>query len=91
MAICYRNAIADLETLNGKKYTSINIVGGGCQDTYLNERTAEETGLRILTGPVEGTAIGNLIVQMIRTCEFEDLKSARSVIRDSFNIISINA
>lgn len=91
LAICYRNAIADLETLNGKKYTSINIVGGGCQDIYLNERTAEETGLRILTGPVEGTAIGNLIVQMIRTCEFEDLKAARSVIRDSFNIISINA
>lgn len=51
--------------LTGVTYTSINIVGGGCKDRYLNALTAEATGLEVFAGPTEGTAIGNLIVQMI--------------------------
>ena len=77
---CYANAIKELENVTGKTYTSINIVGGGCQDTYLNEMTAKATGLEVVTGPIEGTAIGNLIVQMITGGDFEDLASARSAI-----------
>lgn len=86
LSICYRDAILNLEKLTGKKYTSINIVGGGCQDGYLNERTAKATGLPVYAGPVEGTAIGNLIVQMIEAGEYENLQTARDVIRASFEI-----
>jgi len=89
LATCYRDAIGGLEKVTGKKYTSINIVGGGCQDYYLNQRTAQATGLRVYAGPVEGTAIGNIIVQMVRTGEFESLQKARDVVRESFNIIPI--
>lgn len=89
LSICYRDAVLNLERLTGKKYTSINIVGGGCQDGYLNERTAKATGLPVYAGPVEGTAIGNLVVQMIKAGEFENLQAARNAIRLSFEIEEI--
>jgi len=80
LAKCYADAIATLSGITGKKYTSINIVGGGCQDRYLNDLTSEATGLEVFAGPVEGTAIGNLVVQMIAGGEFADLASARRAI-----------
>lgn len=83
---CYRNAIRQLEGMTGKHYTSINIVGGGCQDGYLNLRTARATGLTVYAGPVEGTAIGNLAVQMIAGGDLENLQQARNAIRASFEI-----
>ena len=87
---CYRDAIHALEGLTGKHYTSINIVGGGCQDGYLNRRTAKATGLTVYAGPVEGTAIGNLVVQMIEGKEYENLQAARDAIRRSFEIKEVN-
>ena len=86
LSVCYRDAIKALQGLTGKKYTSINIVGGGCQDGYLNRRTAQATGLTVFAGPVEGTAIGNLLVQMIAGGDLSDLAAARSAIRRSFEI-----
>ena len=88
LAICYRDAITGLESITGKKYTSINIVGGGCQDTYLNLRTAQATGLPVFAGPVEGTAIGNLFVQLISAHDLADLQTARDMERVSFDIIA---
>ena len=82
---CYKEAIDSLSELTGRTYTSINIVGGGCQDMYLNEMTAKATGLPVYAGPVEGTAIGNLIVQLIATGEYRDLQAARDAVRESFN------
>ena len=86
LAKCYRDAIEGLFQLTGKTYTSINIVGGGCQDMYLNQMTASATGLPVCAGPVEGTAIGNLIVQMIVAQEFDSLQAARNAIKRSFDI-----
>ena len=86
---CYKEAILNLCKLTGKIYTSINIVGGGCQDMYLNEMTAKTVGLPVFAGPVEGTAIGNLIVQFIAAGEFKDLQEARDAIRASFDIKEI--
>ena len=80
LAECYASAIRNLSDITGKVYTSINIVGGGSQDKYLNALTAEATGLEVFAGPVEGTAIGNLIVQMIAGGEFADLAAARAAI-----------
>ena len=71
----------------GKEYTSINIVGGGSQDMYLNQMTANATQLPVFAGPTEGTALGNLMVQMIRAGEFKDLADARASIKKSFTIL----
>jgi len=85
----YAEAIQDLQKLTGKTYTSINVVGGGCQDKYLNQMAANATGLPVYAGPIEGTAIGNLLVQMIRAGEFDSLQAARDAIRESFDIQEI--
>ena len=90
LADCYRQAIEGLSALTGKTYTSINIVGGGCQDGYLNRRTAKATGLTVFAGPVEGTAIGNLIVQLIAGGETENLQTARDLVRRSFDIKEVS-
>lgn len=84
LSLCYADAIHSLEQLTGKKYTKIHIVGGGCQDQYLNEQTAKAAALPVLAGPIEGTALGNLAVQMIEDHVFENLQEARDVIRNSF-------
>lgn len=86
----YQTAIQELQSLTGKQYTSINIVGGGSQDMYLNQMTANAAGLPVFAGPTEGTALGNLMVQMIRAGEFKDLADARAAIKKSFPILECN-
>lgn len=82
----YRRAIAALQSLTGKTYESVNIVGGGSQDGYLNQMAANVTGLPVYAGPTEGTALGNLIVQFIAAGEYADLQAARDAIKQSFAI-----
>lgn len=77
----YASEVRNLSEISGKTYTSLNIVGGGSQDRYLNALTAEATGLEVFAGPTEGTAIGNLIVQMIYSGEFTDLTEARKAVK----------
>ncbi len=86
LAACYAKMIANLAKLTGKTYTSINIVGGGSKDGYLNALTAQATGLEVFAGPTEGTAIGNLVVQFIAGGEFTDLAEARAAIARSFDV-----
>ncbi|MQN00815.1 MAG: rhamnulokinase [Lachnospiraceae bacterium] len=76
----YAKTVKQLEKLTGKKFTCIIVVGGGSQDKYLNKLTSEASGLPVYCGPVEGTALGNLIVQFIHAGEFEDLKEARKAV-----------
>lgn len=83
---CYAETIAELSALTGNTYTSVNVVGGGCQDAYLNDMTARACGLPVYAGPIEGTSLGNLVVQMIQGGEFADLQEARSAIRTSFDV-----
>ncbi len=82
----YARTVKELEKLTGKTFTSLNIVGGGSQDEYLNQRTADATGLPVYAGPTEGTALGNLIVQWIMAGDFRDLADARSAVKKSFKI-----
>jgi len=86
LAECYAGAVSDIEALTGEKYAEISIVGGGCKDGYLNELTAAATGRHVFAGPVEATAIGNLLAQMIGAGEFESVKAARELVKNSFEI-----
>ena len=90
MGKCYADAIEGLRKLTGNEYTSINIVGGGCQDYYLNQVTADATGLPVFAGPIEGTSIGNLIVQMIAGGTFANLQEARDCVARSFDVKRID-
>ena len=86
----YAKAIEGLRELSGHDYTSINIVGGGCQDYYLNQMTADTCGLPVFAGPIEGTCIGNFIVQMIAGGDFADLAEARACVACSFDVKRID-
>jgi len=90
LARTYKEAIGELEGVIGKRYDTLHVIGGGCQNALLNEMTARETGKRITVGPVEATAIGNLIAQMIGTGEIEDLAAAREIVKSSFDITEVN-
>ena len=83
LALCYKNACEEIESLIGVKYDTIHIVGGGSKDEYLNSLTAKFTGKTVIAGPSEATAIGNLAVQMIANGDFADLKAARRCIAQS--------
>jgi rhamnulokinase len=63
LAEAYAAAITDAERLSGQKINTVHIVGGGSQNTLLCQLTANRTGLRVLAGPVEATAIGNVLIQ----------------------------
>lgn len=86
LAESYAASVKELSALTGKRYTAVNVVGGGSRDGYLNQLTANATGLPVYAGPTEGTALGNLIVQMLAAGEFPDLAAARKAIRHSFEI-----
>lgn len=84
LARCYAQTVAEIEEVTGKKYDCIHVVGGGCQDKFLNALLATETGKEVFAGPVEATAIGNLLAQMLRDECFADLREARQVVAKSF-------
>ena len=86
LAQSYAHSIQELSALTGQRYTAVNIVGGGSRDGYLNQLTANATGLPVYAGPTEGTALGNLMVQMLAAGDFPDLAAARKAERQSFPI-----
>ncbi|MBE6729747.1 MAG: rhamnulokinase [Ruminococcaceae bacterium] len=83
---CYAEVIKEIESITGVIYPCVAIVGGGSQDSYLNEMTALKSGKKVSAGPTEATALGNLIIQMITLRDIDDLKSAREMISRSFEI-----
>lgn len=91
LAHTYKKTIQELTSLTGRLYTKIHIVGGGCNAAYLNEITAKVTGLTVLAGPVEATAIGNLTAQMLTFNEFKDIQDAKRCIGNSFPLHVYNA
>lgn len=86
LANCYAKTVAEIEEVTGRTYDTIHVVGGGCQDKFLDRLLVETTGKEVYTGPVEATAIGNIMAQMLRDKVFEDLKKARQVVAKSFDV-----
>ena len=86
LAQCYAKTIKELESITGRKYDCIHIVGGGANADYLNQLTAQATGVPVYAGPTEATAIGNLAAQMMSAGELTDLKAARACVLNSFPV-----
>lgn len=85
LAKTYNEAVKVIEEISNKQIDIINIVGGGCKDTYLNSLTEKYTGKKVIAGPVEATAAGNLMVQLIYLEKDLDLTKARELIKNSFS------
>ncbi len=86
LALKYRMTLESIEKLLGKELSPIHIVGGGIQNTLLNQLTADATGKPVVTGPVEATAMGNLLVQAMGKGIVGSLDEARQVVRNSVEV-----
>lgn len=89
LAQSYADAVKEIENISGKAIDTINIVGGGSKDSYLNRLTKEYTGKRVLAGPVEATATGNIISQLMYANKDLTLSKARELVKNSFDIMEV--
>lgn len=88
LALKYRVTLDHFSELSGKSFTRLHAGGGGIQNEFLAQATADATGVEVVAGPIEATSCGNIIVQMIATGHLPDLVAGRRLIRDSFEFKS---
>jgi rhamnulokinase len=86
LALEYRWIKEKLELLNGRKLPVIHIIGGGSRNRLLNQFTADATGCRVVAGPVEATAAGNVLAQMLALGHLNTLAEGRALVRRSFEV-----
>ncbi len=86
LALKYRVTKDQIETVTGHKYDDLHIVGGGTKDKLLSQFTANSTSSRVIAGPIEATALGNMAVQLMAQDAIKSLPEARKVIAASFDL-----
>ena len=80
----YGTTIKDLEFITGKTISCINMVGGGIQDQLLCELTAKATGKKVVAGPIEGSVLGNVVMQLKAMGKISSLAEGRKIVKASF-------
>ena len=83
LALKYRHALEGLEKMKGQRIDSLNIVGGPINNRFLDQLIADSLDRTVVTGPVEGAAIGNLLTQAMALGDIQDLDHLRQVVRNS--------
>ncbi|MDQ3010776.1 MAG: rhamnulokinase [Acidobacteriota bacterium] len=86
LALRYASVIRTVEQLTGKPINGVHIVGGGSQNSYLNQATANATGKPVLAGPMEATVIGNVLVQAVAAGRFATLAEARQHVAENLSL-----
>ena len=86
LALKYRHALEGLEKMKGQRIDSLNIVGGPINNKFLNQLIADSLDREVVTGPVEGAAIGNVLTQAMALGDIKDLDHLRQVVRNSENV-----
>jgi rhamnulokinase len=86
LAFKYRWVIEKIEDITGRKIDCLHIVGGGIQNELLSQFAANATGKRIIAGPVEATAAGNILMQAKAIGQIKNLAEAREIVRNSFEL-----
>jgi rhamnulokinase len=84
LALKYRAVLEQLGAVTGVRYTTLHVMGGGCRNALLNRYTADATGCRVLAGPVEATALGNVAMQLVGIGAVGSVDDARDLIARSF-------
>jgi sugar (pentulose or hexulose) kinase len=90
LAFSYRYAIEQIQEITGITYKSIYIVGGGSQNAYLNQLTADFTGKTVISGPKEATSLGNIGVQLSAHVKNFDINEIRKMVKNSEKIDEFN-
>jgi rhamnulokinase len=84
LALSYAASLTEIEKATGQKYSALHIIGGGSQNHYLNVLTAKEAQVKVIAGPTESTAIGNLVYVMRGAGIIKDDRALKQLIVDSF-------
>lgn len=84
----YKETIDTLEVLSGETISTIRMVGGGIQDHYLCRKVAEVTRKKVIAGPIEASALGNIVMQMQATGDINSIEEGRLLIAKSFDQIT---
>ena len=83
LALKYRHALEGLEKMKGQRIDSLNIVGGPINNRFLDQLIADSLDRMVVTGPIEGAAMGNLLTQAMALGDIKDLDHLRQVVRNS--------
>jgi sugar (pentulose or hexulose) kinase len=86
LALKYRTVLNAIEDVTGKTVETLHIVGGGIQNELLCQFTADATGRKVITGPIEATASGNILMQAKAAGQLRSIDEARQVVRNSFEM-----
>jgi rhamnulokinase len=86
IALKYRWVLERLEEILGYRLEPLHIVGGGTQNRLLSQFTADATRCQVITGPVEATAVGNVLMQMLALGHINSLAEGRAIMRSSFEL-----
>jgi rhamnulokinase len=86
VAAAIRRTLGRLDALLGRRVGTVHVVGGGVRNRLLCQMIADATGRPVVAGPVEATAIGNLLVQVAAREGAVDLRALRGIVRDSFEL-----
>jgi rhamnulokinase len=84
LALTYAATLRELETVTGRTFEKLHIVGGGSRSHLLNQLASDATGLPVITGPVEATAIGNILIQALALGQLKSAAHLRQVVEKSF-------
>jgi len=90
LALRYRQILDKLRLLTNTRFECLHVIGGGSQNEMLNQWTANAIGIPVIAGPVEATAMGNVMVQAIAAGMAKDVKEMRKVIHDSTPLVTYN-
>jgi sugar (pentulose or hexulose) kinase len=86
LALAYRKTLDGLQDVLGRRMNVIHIVGGGTQNELLTQMAADACGRTVIAGPIEATAIGNILVQAMATGDVRSIADLRAIVRNSFDV-----
>lgn len=86
IALEYANSLMQIRDVTGKEYDTIHIIGGGTKDEFLCQLAANACSIKVVAGPIEATAIGNISTALIALGDIKDRKEARQMIKDNENV-----
>ncbi len=82
----YQEILAQIESITHTQIKILHIIGGGSKNNFLNQLIANRLQIPVIAGPVEATAVGNLLMQAVSRKEIESLNEVRQIVRDSFDV-----
>lgn len=86
LAMKYKFAVNQIEENTDKKFCVLHLLGGGTKDSFLCQMTADSLGIPVIAGPVEATALGNILLQFIALGDIKNIEEGRKLIRKQENV-----